>query len=140
MYSSCHLKITSLLLTILLLSLFVVACEPYKIITFVNKTSSPIEINVINAPLNYSGTPKYAWDVQDKIIEPGTSQNLVVSMYDDRSMGIKKKYPIIAITETNQVVFYKIFTWDELHDLNWKVEIKPSENTPENSDNTTITD
>lgn len=136
MYNPNRLNMALVGVVILSLISFIVSCEPYQTITLVNKTLSPIKVDIRAVSLDYSDTPFLTWNFPADVIKPGETQSLIYPIYNDRSMGVKKKYPITAIIETNQIVFYKIFTWDELHDMGWRVVISPYEKT----DNTTIGD
>jgi hypothetical protein len=113
-------------LTISLLVLLVASgCESYQKLTINNSTSFSIQVDIRDVSLNYSGTPNFIWDVQSKIIQPGLSLKYIATISKDRSIGIKSKYIVMAINETNEIMFYKIFTWDELHEMGWRVVISP---------------
>jgi len=42
-----------------------------------------------------------------------------------REYGSMWKYYIYAVTLDGELVYQRIFTWDELHDAGWKVVIEP---------------
>jgi hypothetical protein len=124
MGSKFHFSGVCLTISLLIL-LLASGCEPYQKVTIDNQTSSPLKVDVRNVSLDYSGTPKFSWKTQVEIIQPGLSQKYIAMISKDRSIGIKNKYTVMAIDETNKVLFFKIFTWNELHDMDWRVVISP---------------
>ena len=108
----------------LALVLFITGCDPYQVITFENQTSFPTKADIKSVPPDYFDTPRPNWYVPVKVIEAGEYLRIGSSFRDDRTIGTKRKYPVIAVTEMGEVVFYRIFTWDELHDMTWRVVIK----------------
>ena len=118
----------------LVMVLFAVGCgcplipwgEPYDAVTFENQTPFPIKVDIRSVSLDYSGTPSLTWDAPVVVIEAGRSQDLVAPLQqDDREIGSMYKYAVAAVTETNEVVFSRVFTWDELDDMDWIIVIPP---------------
>jgi len=109
----------------LILVLFAAGCDPYQVITVDNQASYPIKVDIRSVDLDYSGTPSLTWDAPAVLIEAGKSQGAVAPIWDDRTVGSMNKYVVIAVTQTNEVVFSRVFTWDELHDMNWTIVIPP---------------
>lgn len=107
----------------LALVLFATGCDPYQVVTVENRTSFPIKADIGTEPLDYSGTPRLMWEDPVVVIEAGQSQRFVAPISKGRSVGSERKYPVVAIAETGEVVFYRVFTWDELHDMAWRVVI-----------------
>ncbi len=112
-----------LIVIVLIMVLLFTGCDSYQVIILENRTTSPIKADIRSEPLDYSGTPNLTWDAPVPVIEIGKSQGLTAPIQKSRLVGVKRKYPIIAIIETGEVVFSKIFTWDELHDMGWRVVI-----------------
>jgi len=113
-------------ITILLVAMLLIvatACEPYQTITFENDTSYQIQPDVYRVPLDYSGTPKPTWDdnYKEGKIDIGQSKKLVTQVPDGRAVTMK--FAVIAVNSNNDIVYSKVFTWDELHDMGWKVVI-----------------
>ena len=106
----------------LILVLLVAGCEPWLTITIDNRTSFPIQVDIRPVPLDYSDTPSLTWHNDYVVIQPGKSQAFR-AIQNDRYVGSMNKYVVIAVTQTNEVVFSRVFTWDELHDMGWRVEI-----------------
>jgi hypothetical protein len=104
------------------LVLFVAGCDPYQVITFDNLTSFPIQVDMKSVPLDYQGTPQFNFATGD-VIKAGESKKYVAPVQNDRTVGTTRKYPVEAVDERAEVVFSRIFTWDELHDLEWIVVI-----------------
>jgi hypothetical protein len=99
-------------------------CPDYITITYENQTSQPIQVDILNISPDSSVTPDLTWDPDYKYtIDVGQSMNF--------STGIPKrrvtiyKYAIVAVNDLNENVFSKIYTWDELNNLNWTIVIKP---------------
>ena len=107
-----------------LLVLFLVgACDSWQAITFVNHASSRVKVDLRAVPLDYSGTPTLRWDDAGDIIEAGQSKQLLTPVQRSRESRTRLKYTMVAVTEDNEVVLARVFTWDELHDAEWRVII-----------------
>jgi hypothetical protein len=120
-----YLPITIILMAVLvsLFGFLVTGCEPYQAITFENKTAVPVKVNLYNVSRDYTDIPTMTWnDPGAVVIGAGESKTYVTQVPNKRVTWYK--YVGIAVTETNEVVLSKIFTWDELHDANWKVIIQ----------------
>ena len=129
-----------LIMIVIVFSMFAVGCEPYKGVVFTNNTSFPIQVDAIPISLDYEGKTSLLWSSSVLAIEVGQSQEFLVPIYKGRKAGTLKKYVIIAIDEENEVVFNRIYTWDELNDMNWTVVITPMEGLSEINDNVSVSD
>ncbi len=120
----------------LAIALFLTGCEPYKIITYDNQTKSSIKVTVRAVELEYFNEPiSFTYDAHVPPIEAGKSQGFVSNISEEKLLGARYKYMVVAINETNKVVFSKVYTWDELNKMNWVVVI--TANDVEQSDNST---
>jgi hypothetical protein len=119
-----------ILFLITLITPFAAGCEPYQAITFDNRTSTTVKVYLDRVPLDYTGIPSRTWKDPGDIIGAGESKKFVTWVPDTRRSGLNYKYTIVAVTEQNEIVLSKVFTWDELHDMDWTVVIGGS-----NSDN-----
>ncbi len=124
MYSTLRLLKVCFIVIGLVLILFAAGCDPYQVITFDNQTPFTIQVDIISVPLDYQGTPEFNFPLGD-VIKAGESKKYVAPVQDDRTVGAERKYPVEAVTETGEVVFSRVFTWDELHDMNWTIVIPP---------------
>jgi hypothetical protein len=106
-----------------LITLLSIGCEPYQAIAYKNGTTLPVKAILYSVSLDYTGTPNRTWNDPGTMLNAGESKTLVTGVSNKRAGGIGYKYIAIAITETNEVIFSKIYTWDELHNANWKVVI-----------------
>ena len=112
------------LVIILMLISFSNSCKPYRSINVVNQTPFPIQTEMWSVPLDYMGPVTIKWNDTAIVIEPGKSQNFATTVYKDKPKpDIKRKYAMAAVIETNRVIFSRYYTWDELHDTDWKVII-----------------
>ncbi len=98
--------------------------EHWQPIVYKNETSSPVTIDLSVVPLNYNDTPTLSWNGSGVVIGVGEAKEYLTPVSDSKKSSTRQKYTVIAVTETNDVVFSKIFTWDELHDMGWTVVIK----------------
>lgn len=110
-----------------LLVLFAVGCDPLQAVTFDNQAPIDVKLDIRTVPLDYSGNPRLNWNDPGVIINAFQSKT-IAGVRKTREGGGRYKYSVIAVTETNEVVFFKIFTWDELHDMNWTVVIPTPQN------------
>ena len=123
MYLKFRLSMACFIIIGLVLLLLVSGCDPfYQVITFDNQTSFPIQVDIKSVPLDYQDIPEFNYTPGD-FITTGESKKYVTSVQDDRTIGSERKYPVAAVTETGEVIFYRVFTWDELHDMDWTVVI-----------------
>ncbi len=113
-----------LVVTILPLVLFAIGCERWQAITYVNQTPSTVKVDLSLVTPDYTDTPTLTWNDRGVVIGVGESKKYLTPVPDSREGGIRYKYTVVAVTEKNEVVFSKVFTWDELHDMNWTVGIK----------------
>lgn len=111
----------------LCLLLFTCSCDDYQGVTFENQTPYIIQVDIRPVPLDYQDTQSFAWNTQIDVLKVGESKKFVAPIQKSRSVGVSKKYTVVAGTETNEIVYYKIFTWDELYDINWYIEITQDE-------------
>ena len=106
-----------------LIILLSICCEPYQAITYYNKTTLPVKVILYEVPLNYTSIPKRTWNDPGNLLDAGESKTLVTDVSSKRAGGIDYKYVAIAVTEKNEIIFSKIYTWDELLEANWRVII-----------------
>ena len=124
MNPSSRLRTVSVVIVGLLFGLLATSCDNWQSITFDNQTLSLIKVDIRSVPLDYVGAPRsFTYDAQVVPIEPRESKKFLTSIPIGRSGGVMKRYSIVAVAETNETVLYKVFTWDELHDMNWTVVI-----------------
>jgi hypothetical protein len=113
-----------LLIFVIFTSIFMTGCPDYVPITFENQTSRPIQADIWNVSLDYSDTPKITWDPNyENSIDVGQSKKFGSKIPTERVT--RTKFVVAAVNDLNQVVFSKIYKWDELKDLNWTIVIKP---------------
>jgi hypothetical protein len=124
-------------ISLLLMCFISSGCEPYKSITINNNTSFPVQVDIINLPTEYSAIPNFIWDSQNVIIQPGSSQEYIALISQDRSIGNKSKYTVIAINDANINLFFHVYTWDELNEMGWRVVISQQEKETESNNATT---
>lgn len=125
MHTAFQLRATSFVIIGLLFSLLATSCDSWQSITFVNQTPFPIKVDTRSVSLDYSDPPqRFTYDAPVLPIETGKSQRFLTPVSVGRSTGAKRKYTVVAVNEANEVLFSKVFTWDELHDMNWRVVIK----------------
>ena len=116
--------------------LYVTGCEPYGSVNFDNQTTFSIQVDIKSVPLDYQGTPEFDY-LSGDFIKPGESKEYGTHARRGRSVGTRSKYPVSAVNEAGEVIFYRIYTWDELYDMDWTIVITTSENISHSSDNTT---
>jgi hypothetical protein len=110
---------------ITLFGLLAMGCEQFQPITYENKTSVTIQVFLDIVPLSYNGTPTRTWNQFGNIeLEVGESKKLLTEVSPTKGTVEWRKYTIVAVTETNKIIYSKIFIWDELHDANWKIVIQ----------------
>jgi hypothetical protein len=107
-------------LALLLLS-FITGCDNYQAVTFENQTNVLVEIDVRLVPKDYTGKATFKWTSSDVPIKPGQSVKFITSVPSVRSPA---RYVVQAINERSELVFSQVFTWDELHEANWRVVIQ----------------
>jgi hypothetical protein len=124
MNTKAHYSAICFLLASLSLILFISGCEPYQSITFENQISIPIKFDISVVSVDYSGQPNINWNSTHDILNVGETKKYVTSVPDTRRGGINYKYAVVAVSETNEIVFSQIYTWDELNDMDWIIAIK----------------
>jgi hypothetical protein len=117
------MKRTGVFIISVLVVILFSSCEQFQAITYVNKTSITVKVYLGTVPLSYTGTPTRSWNQPGDIIEASVSKELLTQVPPTKDAGTLNKYAIVAVTETNEVVLSKVFTWDELHDMDWTVVI-----------------
>jgi len=106
-----------------LITLLSIGCEPYQTITYENQTVLPVKVILYRVALDYTVIPKMNWNDPGDVIGSGESKTYVTNVPNKRNGGIGYHYAVTGVTETGVVVISKIYTWDELHDANWRVMI-----------------
>ena len=107
-----------------IITLFSIGCEHFQAITYENKIASPVKVIIYNVPLSSTIIPKRTWNDPGDVIGIGESKTLVTEVSPNRNGGkYYYYYAVIAVTETDEIIISKIYTWDELHNANWKVVI-----------------
>ena len=118
------IKCFGLAFSLIIISLLATGCVRFQAITYENKTASPVKVIIYNVPLSSTIIPKRTWNDPGTMIVAGESKTLLEDISQTRN-GWKYYYyyAVIAVTETNDNILSKVYTWDELHDANWKVII-----------------
>jgi len=117
-----------LLLVVVFIGSLGLGCDSYQVITFENRTSSAVKVDLRQVPLDYVGIPELSYsDPRLSPIPAGETERAVTSVRKEREIGRKSKYAVVAAAETHEVVYSHVFTWDELHDLGWKILIEPGQ-------------
>ena len=124
MKSFAHSSLGILMIIMLVFAFTIAGCEPYQSLTFENRAATPVNVTIAKVPLDYTENLSGTWDDPNLILKPGELKKTVTDVPDNRRGGIRSKYIVLAVTETNAVVFYKIYTWDELREMEWTVVIE----------------
>ena len=119
-----------------------VACfgDRGTVVKFENHTAVPVKVHVKSVSLDFSGTytpsASYA-GLATTPLQPGETVRFATLIHPKREYGIQAKYLVAAVAETNQVVYERVFTWDELDALGWRVVIEPEQGEAAQSSGTT---
>lgn len=113
-----YLLITGLL-TILIFS----GCDNYQTIIYDNQTKSIIKPFLGVVSRNYSGNPNQEYVDPKVTVEPGQSRKFTEPISRTRDNGDLRKYVVVIKNEKDDIIFSRVFTWDELHDMNWRIII-----------------
>lgn len=105
-----------------LFGLLAIGCEPYQVITFENRTTAPVKFIISAFPRDYTGNLTRTWNDPGDTLGAGESKKFVTDVPNTKVTY--EKFVVIAVSEKDVVVFSRIFTWDELHEANWKVVIQ----------------
>lgn len=89
--------------------------DPGVSITVVNETDDLVSIYV-DGWLEYSVPPRASKEFTTIAISP-------INVYSEN-----KEFLIEAKTKSGDIIYSKKFSWQELHDMNWKIVIPPSKN------------
>jgi hypothetical protein len=122
MYAKTRICIYWLIFTGLIVLL--TGCEPYQSIIYDNQTSFTVKVDISLVPVDYSGTPTLTWDSPGVVLSEKETKEFMTSVPNTKRGGADYKYTVVAVIETGEIVFSKVFTWDELHDMNWRVVLK----------------
>jgi hypothetical protein len=132
MKMSKRIFLLACLLVIAMVLLLAVGCDPVLPITYENRTSSTLWIDVDCVPHEFTGpyTPQEKiWDLGP--IPPGESRTFeYMGIPLDRELGEHiGKYVISAIVKEGDdtvgtVIWQRIYTWTELDNIGWKVIIE----------------
>lgn len=107
-------------------SLVVSGCDPSAIIIAINRTSVPVKISNVSVPVDYEGLvklPNLAYYTY--VVQASEEMKFVTEIYPKRNYGSERKYNYYAVNLSGEVVFQRMFTWDELDSQDWKVVIEP---------------
>ena len=87
----------------------------------------PIIYDQQSVTLDYSGeaTSVISRVKNPLVIQPGATQQFLTLIHPKREYGAREKYIMYAENEVGEIVYQRTFTWDELHDMGWKVVIEP---------------
>jgi hypothetical protein len=121
------------LLAIVMLLLTAVGCDPIIPITYENRTSSPVWIDLDCVSKDFTGWHTPQERITDEgPIPPGESRTFqYMGIPKTREIGEQVgKYAISAIVKegidtVGTVIWQRIFTWTELYDMDWTVIIEP---------------
>lgn len=114
-----------LLIVSIIAVLLTASCEPYQVITVENQTSLPIKAEIWDVPLDYTGTPYLSYrDSRRKPVSPGESRKYAARVSRDRILGSQWKYVVVCADETTAIVYSRVFAWDELQDMGWRIEVE----------------
>jgi len=108
---------------IALLSIFITACEPYKALTYRNETPVPVNVITYTVPSDFSNVPKPNWNDPGDVINAGESKKMVTPVSNVRADYYK--WVTTAVAENGTIFLSKIYTWDELHSMNFTILIEP---------------
>lgn len=104
----------------------ILGCDPGVTIIFENRMPFPVKVGSHKVSLDFQGTvtPR---DLSNYpiVIEPGKSRKFTALIPPDRKLGATMKYVEYAVNLTGEMVYQRTFTWDELHDMGWRVVIEP---------------
>jgi len=92
-----------------------------------NRTSVPVKVDIWEVDLDYTGTPyveSYAKS-EAPVVLPGEVIKFYTLIPPGRKQGIREKYPVTVITESDTILLQRFFTWDELNEMNWTIIIEP---------------
>ena len=117
---------------ILLIITLPTGCDKGPTITYENRTSSTVWIEVDIVDHEFTGWHEPTEKITDEgPILPGESESFVYfGIPYERDLGEHVgKYVISAIVKEEPyfpgtVIYQRIFTWSELHDMDWNVIIK----------------
>ena len=120
-------KLYSALITIVILvlttALFLLVFGNCKGVTIVNSTTNAIKVKIVSYPTGTLLAPVINWEDPIKPLEQKSSRSIIASIPIFRAVGIRREYSVVAIDGDNTTIFRQSFSWDELHDMGWKITI-----------------
>ena len=119
----CRLPFVLFAIFGLTVSLVAAGCDPWQSITYDNQTSFRVKLDLMAVPLDYAGTPTLTWDGPGDVLNAGQAAKYSTPVRRSSKSRTIYKYTVVAVTETNEIVLAKVFTWDELREADWRVVI-----------------
>jgi hypothetical protein len=109
------------LVGLVLFLFWLTGCDSFQTIEFENGTQLTVQTNGgVPVPKDWDGKATFKWEASVSPIPPGQTRSFATSVHPTK---VPIKYLIQAVDQNNELVFSKIFNWDELHDSGWKVVI-----------------
>ena len=105
--------------------------DPGTVITVANRLSEPIKFGAFPVGLDFNGrfhmTTEFEWrNLQIREVPPNHELRMGTSILPNRKYGSRNKYLVVAITPKDIAAYERLFTWDELEQLGWRVVIEPT--------------
>lgn len=91
-----------------------------------NDTSVSVKVDILVVPLDNNGTDIFSYQENSMSpISPGEDRRILTLIDPERKYGIQGKILVAAVAESEEVVYQRLFTWDELNSMEWRVVIEP---------------
>jgi hypothetical protein len=92
-------------------------------VIIVNSTANAIKVKIVSYPTGTLLAPVFNWEDPIKPMEQKSSRSINAPIPIFRTFGMRREYFLVAIDEDNLTIFRQSFSWDELHDMGWKITI-----------------
>jgi hypothetical protein len=112
-----------LLITGLLVILFLSGCDNYQTIIYDNQTQSIIKPFFGKVSKNFYGNPEQEYTDPKIIVEAGQSKRFVEPISETKDNGDLYNYVVVVKNGKDETVFSRMFTWDELYNMDWRIII-----------------
>ncbi len=91
----------------------------------------PIKFEYLPVGLDFNGrfhmTPEFEWGKNStREVPPNHELRMATLILPNRKYGSRNKYLVVAITPKDIAAYERLFTWDELEQLGWRVVIEPT--------------